>query len=84
MAILRRIKKRGADRSLKKITPKGMSTKKMSTTKGPQKMNLDESQLRQMIQERAYYIWEERGRPAGQDQDIWNQAQNEIMAMGAK
>jgi hypothetical protein len=37
-----------------------------------------EASLDNMIRERAYYIWESKGRPAGQDMNIWLQAKKEI------
>ncbi|MCP4652884.1 MAG: DUF2934 domain-containing protein [Candidatus Omnitrophica bacterium] len=42
------------------------------------KPKLDEARLNQMIKERAYYIWEERQRPNGQDSDIWAQAEKDM------
>ena len=40
-----------------------------------------DSQFRDsMIRERAYFIWEERGRPQAQDFDIWVQAEKDIRA----
>jgi hypothetical protein len=36
--------------------------------------------LSKMIQDRAYYIWESKGKPAGKDKDIWLQAEKEIKA----
>lgn len=32
----------------------------------------------EMIRERAYYIWEKKGRPQGQDMAIWLQAEKEL------
>lgn len=32
----------------------------------------------QMIRDRAYFIWEERGKPQGQDFEIWSQAEKDI------
>lgn len=44
------------------------------------KCNLNEAQLNRMISERAYFIWEEQGRPQGADFDIWLQAEKDICA----
>jgi hypothetical protein len=41
---------------------------------------VDEVKLQQMIRERAYYIWEKKGKSAGQDWAIWLQAEKEIRA----
>ncbi len=32
------------------------------------------------IQERAYYIWEEMGKPAGKDWEIWMKAEKDILS----
>lgn len=32
----------------------------------------------EMVKERAYYIWENMGRPDGKDQEIWYQAEKEM------
>ena len=43
-----------------------------------------DTDYRQKIQERAFEIWEEEGRPADRDRDHWLQAEQEIMgASGA-
>ncbi|MBD3246871.1 MAG: DUF2934 domain-containing protein [Candidatus Omnitrophica bacterium] len=57
--------------------PAKMSRKK---NRGPQKGMLNEALLNQMIQERAYFIWEEKGKPAAQDVQIWSEAEREIRA----
>jgi hypothetical protein len=41
---------------------------------------IDAGKLNQMIKERAYYIWEGKGKPQGQDKAIWFQAEREILA----
>jgi len=41
---------------------------------------IDDAKLNQMIKERAYYIWESKGKPQGQDKAIWLQAEKEIVA----
>lgn len=42
-------------------------------------MLLTSSQLRQVIKERAYAIWEREGRPDGKDPDHWLRAEAEII-----
>lgn len=34
--------------------------------------------LNKMIQDRAYFIWEEKGKPQDQDFEIWSQAEKDI------
>lgn len=50
------------------------------TAKSSECRCLDEGKLNQMIRERAYYIWEEKGKPEGSDCDIWFQAEKDIRA----
>lgn len=52
--------------------------RKTSPNNTPSKV--DEGKLNQMIKERAYYIWESKGKPQGQDQKIWLQAEKEVLA----
>lgn len=52
--------------------------RKSSTNNSTSKV--DEGKLNQMIKERAYYIWESKGKPAGQDQKIWLQAEKEVLS----
>ena len=51
---------------------------KSSRPKGRPACKVDEGQLNRMIQDRAYYIWEEWGRPGGKDSEIWVQAEKEM------
>ena len=48
--------------------------------KGKSSSRISQEQLEQFIRERAYYIWEEWGKPEGRDFDIWTQADREIRA----
>ena len=41
---------------------------------------VDEAKLQQMIRDRAYYIWEKKGKPAGRDWENWFQAEKQIRA----
>jgi len=36
--------------------------------------------IENLIRERAYYIWEAKGRPDGQDMAIWLQAKKDVSA----
>lgn len=40
--------------------------------------NLDNAKVNNMVKERAYYIWESKGKPKGQDTTIWFQAEKDI------
>lgn len=62
------------------IKKKTTEIKKTSAVKKASNCCIDEAQLSDMIKERAYYIWEEKGKPAGLDNEIWIQAQQEICA----
>lgn len=42
--------------------------------------SISDDKLNDMIRERAYYLWEELGRPCGQDFDIWDKAEKQIRA----
>lgn len=52
--------------------------RKPSTNNSASKV--DEVKLNQMIKEKAYYIWESKGKPKGQEQKIWLQAEKEVLA----
>jgi hypothetical protein len=39
--------------------------------------------LKQLVQQRAYELWEREGRPHGRDQAHWQQAEREIAGRGA-
>jgi len=41
---------------------------------------VDEVKLQQIIRERAYYIWEKKGKPSGKDWENWLQAEKQIRA----
>ncbi len=42
---------------------------------------MNESQLRrEAIAERAYYLWEAAGKPAGRDEEFWTRAESELTA----
>jgi len=40
------------------------------------------SELDARIRERAYSIWEENGRPEGEERQHWEQAMREVLASG--
>ena len=61
----------------KKKSPQTLSAKVL---KSKPAQNIDEAALNEMIRTRAYFIWEEKGRPFGFDQENWQQAEQEIKA----
>ena len=64
--------------SRKKVTGKGLKKTVIKTVEQSEKKNIDKSLTTQMVQDRAYYIWEEKGKHFGQDQEIWIQAEKEM------
>jgi hypothetical protein len=54
----------------------------VNTTRPTKKwrMPLNEHDLNEQIQKRAYELWEHAGRPAGQHDEMWHQARKEIEA----
>ena len=52
-------------------------SKKMMASKDTS-LNLEK--ISQYIKERAYYIWEEMGRPQGKDVEIWLRAEKDILS----
>lgn len=69
---------------MKKKTTKTSEMKKTAATSAPvqtkpqPKSKLSPEQLTEYIQTRAYYVWEEWGRPQGQEDAIWQQATKDI------
>lgn len=54
--------------------------KKTKTSKKSKETSLSSEQLSEYIRTRAYYVWEEWGKPEGQDAQIWEQAEKDIKA----
>lgn len=50
------------------------------TVKKNVEKSFDKTSLNKMIQDRAYYIWEEKGKPSANDYEIWLQAEREILS----
>ena len=67
-------------RTVKAKETKTVTSSKKKTTKGKSK-KFSAVKFNDMIRERAYYIWEEWGRPDGREQDIWSQAEKDINAL---
>jgi len=61
-----------------------MAVKKMMKKASTSACCAGKSDLGKMIQDRAYFIWEAKGKPAGKDKDIWLQAEKEIKAKCSK
>jgi hypothetical protein len=58
------------------VTVKKVGLKSSPTVSG----NSNDAKLNEMIRDRAYYLWEAKGRPEGKDMEIWIQAEREIRA----
>ncbi len=56
------------------------SSAKTTASKKGQKTKITAEQLNEYIQTRAYYVWEEWGRPQGKEKEIWEQATKDIKA----
>lgn len=51
-----------------------------NSSKSTSGRKIDEAKLNQMVKDRAYFIWLEKGKPHGQDMHFWFQAEKEILA----
>jgi len=60
------------------------TSKKTTTKKTTKRPTIDAAALNHMVSERAYYVWEEWGKPQGRDVDIWAQAEKDIKIMAKK
>ena len=58
-------------------TKKVNTVKKVSRKKSSKPM-ITPDEFSDFVQKRAYYIWEEAGRPQGTDFDIWLKAEQDI------
>ena len=68
MATIRKVKKATASCAAK-------------TKRSPQRRSkIGSPMFTEMTGKRAYYIWQELGKPQGQDFDIWVQAEREMRA----
>lgn len=59
-----------------KTAPRSMI--KETASKKAKKLKISAEQLNEYIQTRAYYVWEEWGRPQGKEEEIWEQAAKDI------
>ncbi|MCK4809491.1 MAG: DUF2934 domain-containing protein [Candidatus Omnitrophica bacterium] len=53
--------------------------KKRPVSKKEELFNLTLEEISQAIKTRAYYIWEEIGRPEGKEVEIWDKAEKEML-----
>ena len=51
---------------------------KVGTVKKTKHTSLSPEAINEYVSTRAYYIWEELGRPQGQDSEIWKKAEKDI------
>ena len=68
-----------------KAAAKAPVAKKVTAAKtvkaaGGKKATISQDELMKRIQDRAYYIWLEKGQPEGADYDNWKQAEAEMKA----
>jgi len=54
-------------------------TKKM-VSKGSKGVSLNTEKINEFIRMRAYYIWEDMGKPQAKDVEIWDKAEKEILS----
>lgn len=65
----------------KKTVRKTEKTVETNKSKLSSKSNLiKQSKFDEYVQQRAYYIWEEMGKPQGEDMGIWIRAEQDIKA----
>lgn len=64
-----------------KTPKKRVSGVKKTSANKTQKRQFSPDEINRMIRERAYFIWEERGKPANQDMDCWLTAEREILSL---
>ena len=63
--------------------PKEKSKREYFKRRSSRKLPLSSLTLEKLskwIRERAYYLWEEEGRPQGKDLDIWVKAEREVFS----
>jgi hypothetical protein len=75
------VRKKKVSPKVKKVSRVAKKTVAKKTIKKKSSVKISDEQLKSMIRERAYYIWEERGKPCGQDCEIWTQAEQDICGM---
>jgi len=54
--------------------------KKKSTGKTTKTFDFTLNTIIDYIRTRAYYIWEDLGKPQGKDNDVWNKAEKDILS----
>ena len=75
MARVRRTAKVKSGRTAKSVKV----LKKNSDTSISEAFDFTLSTIENYIRTRAYYIWEELGKPQGKDEDIWRKAEKDIL-----
>ena len=79
MVLLKRKKKTTVKATKRRAPNKAAPKKNVKAAKRQPRMQINEKQLDQWVKERAYFIWEERGKPTDQEHNIWTQAEKDIM-----
>ena len=72
--VFKRVKKLATKTAKKTMAKTKAKAKATKTRKGA----IDETMLNSMIQERAYFMWEEMGKPQSSEVNIWLEAEKEI------
>lgn len=62
----------------KKKAHRKKTASRSKTTTPRCKKTLDFGKLSEYAKTRAYYIWEEMGKPEGKDAEIWTQAEKDV------
>ncbi|MDD5746432.1 MAG: DUF2934 domain-containing protein [Candidatus Omnitrophica bacterium] len=58
----------------------GKTAAAKSTKSGANNLTIDQALFDEYVRQRAYYLWEEKGKPQGDDMDIWLRAEQDIRA----
>lgn len=67
-------------RAATKVARRSKQTRKEVNLPKTEEFNLTLEKINQYIKERAYYIWEDEGKPQGKNLDIWLKAEKEILS----
>ena len=67
--------------TVKKRTVKAVKVlKERDTAKAQKSFDFTLNTIMDYIRTRAYYIWEDLGKPQGKDNDIWHKAEKDILS----
>ncbi|MBU2062991.1 MAG: DUF2934 domain-containing protein [Candidatus Omnitrophica bacterium] len=63
---------------VKPVTDKAPKPKKFTSGAKDMKSVIGHDKFNEYVSKRAYYIWQESGRPQGADTEIWLKAEKEL------